>query len=205
VDVRGALNNDMLGWSNDHRLDNTIRYSNAGIRDVQHAAALGFSKLITYDSRYYQSTDADPMFQAWGNVIGGIGSYPVLGNPHYHQRTDRLNTINQTLVTETARANVAALVYLASSPSPVRGMTIRRQAGGGVVTWEAGPERDIASYAVSWGLPGAPTLGSATVRGPSATIGVLPEGAIVSVRATNTRGLVGWDWSRIVAPPVIEQ
>jgi hypothetical protein len=43
------------------------------------------------------------------------------------------------------------------------------------------------------------------VRGPSATIGVLPEGAIVSVRATNTRGLVGWDWSRIVAPPVIEQ
>jgi hypothetical protein len=25
------------------------------------------------------------------------------------------------------------------------------------------------------------------------------------VRATNTRGLVGWDWSRIVAPPVIEQ
>src|SRR6185295_13965293 len=26
--VVGALNNDMIGWSNDYRLDNTIRYSN---------------------------------------------------------------------------------------------------------------------------------------------------------------------------------
>ena len=33
--VVGALNNDMMGWSNDQRLDNTIRYSNPGIRDVQ--------------------------------------------------------------------------------------------------------------------------------------------------------------------------
>lgn len=204
MDVRGAMNNDMLGWSNDHRLDNTIRYSNPGIRDVQHAAALGFSRLITYDSRYYQSTDADPMFQAWGNVIGGIGSYPVLGNPHYHQRTDRLNTINQNLVAETAKANVAALVYLASSPSPVRGLAIRRQAGGGVVTWDALPEKDIASYTVTWGLPGEAARGTATVRATTATIGVLPEGMVVSVRATNARGLVGWDWSRIVAPPVIE-
>jgi hypothetical protein len=31
IAVVGALNNDMMGWSNDHRLDNTIRYSNPGI------------------------------------------------------------------------------------------------------------------------------------------------------------------------------
>jgi len=205
LDVRGALNNDMLGWSNDHRLDNTIRYSNPGIRDVQHAAALGFSRLITYDSRYYQSTDADPMFRAWGNVIGGIGSYPVLGNPHYHQRTDRLNTINQQLVTETAKANVAALTYLASSPSPVRGLAIRRQAGGVVVTWEPSAEKDIASYTVTWGPAEDPQRGSATVRGTTATIGVLPEGSMVAVRAVNTRGLAGWHWSRVTAPPLVEE
>lgn len=204
LEVRGALNNDMLGWSNDHRLDNTIRYSNPGIRDVQHAAALGFSRLITYDSRYYQSTDADPMFRAWGNVIGGIGSYPVLGNPHYHQATDRLGTINHQLVAETARATIAALTYLASSPSPVRGLAIRRQAGGAVVTWDAPAERDIASFTVTWGPPSDPARGTATVRGPTATIGVLPEGSIVSVRAVNARGLAGWDWTRIVAPPVVE-
>ena len=54
----GALNNDMLGWANDHRLDNTIRYSNPGIRDIQHAAAAQFSAMITYDALYYKSTDA---------------------------------------------------------------------------------------------------------------------------------------------------
>ena len=30
VKIVGALNNDMIGWANDHRLDNTIRYSNPG-------------------------------------------------------------------------------------------------------------------------------------------------------------------------------
>ena len=41
--IVGALNNDMIGFTSDQRLDNTIRYSNAGIRDVQHAAAMGFT------------------------------------------------------------------------------------------------------------------------------------------------------------------
>ena len=35
----GALNNDMVGWANNQRLDNTIRYSDRGIRDIQHGAA----------------------------------------------------------------------------------------------------------------------------------------------------------------------
>src|SRR5690606_18808508 len=74
LNVRGALNNDMVGFANDHRLDNTIRYSNAGIRDVQHAAAFLFSRLITYDSRYYQNTDAHALFDGFGDVLGGIGS-----------------------------------------------------------------------------------------------------------------------------------
>src|SRR5690606_29059383 len=46
--IVGALNNDMIGWANDQRLDNTIRYSNPGIRDVQHGAAMLFTRLITY-------------------------------------------------------------------------------------------------------------------------------------------------------------
>jgi hypothetical protein len=32
--IVGALNNDMVGWANDNRLDDTIRYSNPGIRDI---------------------------------------------------------------------------------------------------------------------------------------------------------------------------
>ena len=54
VHVVGALNNDMIGWMNDHRLDNTIRYSNPGIRDIQHAAAMLFTRLITYDALYFK-------------------------------------------------------------------------------------------------------------------------------------------------------
>ena len=42
--IVGALNNDMIGWANDHRLDNTIRYSNPGIRDIQHGAAMQFTQ-----------------------------------------------------------------------------------------------------------------------------------------------------------------
>ncbi|CAN5732642.1 hypothetical protein BH18ACI5_BH18ACI5_26100 [soil metagenome] len=46
LNLVGALNNDMVGWANDHRLDNTIRYSNAGIRDIQHAASMQFSNMV---------------------------------------------------------------------------------------------------------------------------------------------------------------
>ena len=101
--VVGALNNDMIGWANDHRLDNTIRYSNPGIRDIQHAAAMQFTQLITYDALYYKGTDAAAYYDAYGDIVGGIGSYPVLGNPHYHQPHDVLETINHQLVTEVAR------------------------------------------------------------------------------------------------------
>ncbi|HEX5581200.1 MAG TPA: M20/M25/M40 family metallo-hydrolase, partial [Gemmatimonadaceae bacterium] len=110
MQVVGALNNDMFGWSNDHRIDNTIRYSNPRIRDIQHAGAFLYSKLVTYDARYYKNTDAHALFDAFGDVIGGIGSYPVLGNPHYHQSHDLLETINQEQVYETTRATLAALM-----------------------------------------------------------------------------------------------
>ncbi|MFO7767465.1 MAG: M20/M25/M40 family metallo-hydrolase, partial [bacterium] len=73
LNLVGALNNDMFGWSGDHRLDNTIRYSNAGIRDVQHGAAMLFSGLITYDALYYKSTDAAAYYEAYGDIVGGIG------------------------------------------------------------------------------------------------------------------------------------
>jgi Zn-dependent M28 family amino/carboxypeptidase len=96
----GALNNDMVGYANDNRLDNTIRYSNDGIRDIQHAAAFLFTDLITYDARYYKFTDAHAYYEAYGDIVGGIGSYPILANPHYHQSHDVLDTINHQLVAD---------------------------------------------------------------------------------------------------------
>ena len=130
VRIVGALNNDMVGWANDHRLDNTIRYSNAGIRDIQHAAAMQFSDMITYDALYYKSTDAAAYYEAYGDIVGGIGSYPVLGNPHYHQSHDLLDTINHQLVTEVAKTTAATLMLLASSPSRLQDVQVTSATGG---------------------------------------------------------------------------
>jgi hypothetical protein len=107
----------MVGWVNDGRLDNTIRYSNPGIRDIQHGAAMLFTRLITYDARYFKGTDAASLYDAYGDVIGGIGSYPMLGSPHYHQASDLLEFENHQLITETSKTTVATLMLLASSPS----------------------------------------------------------------------------------------
>jgi hypothetical protein len=147
--IVAALNNDMIGWANDHRLDNTIRYSNAGIRDVQHAASL-LTNLITYDSRYFKATDAASYYEAYGDIVGGIGSYPVLGNPHYHQPTDLLETVNHDLVAETSKVTVASIMLLASSPSRVKDLKVAGAGSGAVqATWTESLEERVTGYIVA--------------------------------------------------------
>jgi hypothetical protein len=198
VRVVGALNNDMIGWANDNRLDNTIRYSNRGIRDIQHAAAMQFTQLITYDALYYKGTDAAAYFDAWGDIVGGIGSYPVLGSPHYHQPHDVLETINHQLVTEVAKTTAATLMLLASSPSRLTGLKVDSyQNGIATLSWNPSPEAGVTSYLVSQAAAddrktGIPT----TARGPSATIKAAP-GTVISVKAVNSKGMEGWDWAHV--------
>jgi hypothetical protein len=199
MQVVGALNNDMIGWANDHRLDNTIRYSNAGIRDVQHAAAMQFSNLITYDALYYKGTDAAAYYEAWGDIVGGIGSYPVLGNPHYHQPHDLLDTINHQLVTEVARTTAATLMLLASSPSRLADLKVDGySAGTATVSWKASPEKGVTGYIVAWGPAGKPEAQQTRVAKPTATLTRVAPGSVVSVKAVNAKGLEGWDWARVV-------
>jgi len=127
LNIVGALNNDMIGWCENNRMDNTIRYSNEKTRDIQHAASFLFSELITYDSRYIKSTDAAAYYEEFGDIVGGIGSYPVLGNPFYHQATDRIETVNFHLIGEVAKSTIAALMYLASNPPPITELTSEDQ------------------------------------------------------------------------------
>jgi hypothetical protein len=196
--IVGALNNDMIGWANDYRLDNTIRYSNAGIRDVQHAAAF-LTKLIAYDALYFKATDAAAYYEAYGDIVGGIGSYPVLGNPHYHQPTDLLETVNHELVAETSKVTLASIMLLASSPARLKDLKADSQAGGPVtVTWAVSPEKGVTGYIVAWGPPEAPQKNTMRVIKPAATIPGAAPGMMVSVKAVNARGLEGWDWARAV-------
>ena len=199
--IVGALNNDMIGWANDDRLDDTIRYSSAGLRDLQHAAAFLFTDLITYDAKYYKNTDAHAYYEAYGDIVAGIGSYPILGNPHYHQPHDVLETVNQRLVAEVSRTTLASLMRMAAGPSRLTNVTRRGGAGRAEVTWTAAPERGVTGYAVVWGPAGAEPVGRMEVKETRAVIGNLPAGAEVRVRALGAGGLAGWDWA-VAAPPV---
>ena len=194
--VVGALNNDMIGWANDDRLDNTIRYANPGLRDLQHAAGFLFCDLITYDSRYYKFTDAHSLVDGFGDVVSGIGSYPVLGNPHYHQPHDVLETVNHRLVAAVSRTTLASVVLMASSPSRLAEVTASRAAGGTVdMNWKPAIERGVTSYRVRWEDRQGRIGGTRVVRGTSARLTGVPKGATVAVRAIGARGLEGWDWA----------
>lgn len=199
VRLVGVLNNDMMGWSNDQRLDNTIRYSNPGIRDVQHGAALVFSRLITYDALYYKSTDAAAFYEAYGDIVGGFGSYPILGNPHYHQRHDVLETINFEQVTENTRANVATVMLLASVPSRVTGLNVQRLQQSIELRWQPSVERDVVRYVVAY-RDASGTERTLVSSEPVARLPLLPAGSEVKVKAVNRRGLDGWDWARARVP-----
>ncbi|MHB1311531.1 MAG: M20/M25/M40 family metallo-hydrolase [Gemmatimonadaceae bacterium] len=202
--IAGVLNNDMFGWANDHRLDNTIRYSNPGIRDVQHAAAIEFSAMITYDAFYYKSTDAASFHEAFGDIVGGLGSYPVLGNPHYHQPHDLLEYENHQLIAEASKTTVASLMLLASSPSRLAKLAAEPVAAGRTtLTWAASPEKDVKRYVVRYGPAGAPAKLAATSTKPSVALRGVQPGWHVAVKAVNARGLEGWDAARLtlVAAP----
>jgi Tol biopolymer transport system component len=194
----GALNNDMVGFAEDHRLDNTIRYSNAGIRDLQHGAAILFSEMVTHDAEYYKSTDAAAYYDAYGDIVGGMGSYPILASPHYHQTHDVLETINHKLVTEVARMTTASVMMLASSPSRVTGLEASEVSGGqGIqVTWTPSVETDVREYLVAFGPEDDPIR---SVQRTDHTALVITGGApdVLWVKAVNDRGMEGWDWARI--------
>ena len=193
--AHGVVNNDMMGWTRHHRLDNTIRFSNHGIKDVQHSGAILFTDLITYDSRYYRFTDAHVFFDAYGDVLGGIGSYPILGNPNYHQTTDLLETINHRLVQEVSRSTTATLMMLANAPSKVSGLDVLDLGGNQTdASWDPSPESDIDFYIVKY----TDQMGNSheqTVQGTETTLNRADLAQPVSVVAVNSRGIQGWDWT----------
>ena len=197
--IAGALNNDMVGWSGDGaRIDNTIRYSNAGIRDVQHGAAFLFSDLVLFDSRYYLRTDASVFHDAWGDIVGGIGSYPILANPNYHQASDLLETVNFRQVAETAKVTAASVIAMASSPSPLKDIRAVRKGTVVDVTWTASPESGVGGYVVTYGSETNFQERRMTTKVPRATLTDVRSGAVVAVKAMNARGLESWDWARTI-------
>jgi Tol biopolymer transport system component len=195
--VVGALNNDMIGWAADSsQINNTIRFSNPGIRDIQHGASFLFTDIVLFDAKYYRSTDAAAFYEEWGDIVGGIGSYPVLANPNYHQSTDFIETMNFKQILETAKVTAATLVHLASSPSRLTGLKIGKSPKGTEISWTPSPESGIKSYVVAYGPASDPMRTRVTAIEPRLSLPALPAGTHIAVRAINARGLEGWDWAR---------
>ena len=157
-----------------------------------------FSNLITYDALYFKGTDAAAYYEAFGDIVGGIGSYPVLGNPHYHQPHDLLETINHQLVTEVAKTTAATLMLLASSPSRVKDLRVDSVGRGtAALSWRPSPEKGVTGYIVAYGPASKPEAQQMRVSRPSATLTGIQPGTIVAVKAVNARGLEGWDWAKV--------
>src|SRR4051794_12062176 len=111
-----------------------------------------FSNLITYDALYFKSTDAAAFYDGWGDIIGGIGSYPVLGNPHYHMPHDNLEYENHQLIAEVSKTTAATIMLLASSPSRLTGVAVTKFEGGvAELSWKPSPEKGVKKYVVAWG------------------------------------------------------
>jgi Tol biopolymer transport system component len=200
--IAADINNDMIGWTNDHRLDDTIRWTSPGLRDIQHAAAFLFSRMITYDTRYVKSTDGQSFYDAYGDVVSGLGSYPVLGNPYYHQPTDLLETVNHQLLLEAAKYNTASIMMIASSPAPVRDLKVTvGKDGTAEASWAASPEKGIAGYLVEYGPAGDAAKFRVRTETPRLALQGLKLGkgekAAVAVKALDRRGIESWDWTRI--------
>ena len=131
-------------------------------------------------------------------TAGGIGSYPVLGSPHYHQSTDLLEHENHQLITETGKTTIATLMLLASSPSRLTGLKVDSYAGRtAALSWTPSPEQGVTAYIVATGPAADPFRQRITVTEPRATLAQIAPGTIVSVKAVNARGLEGWDWAKI--------
>jgi hypothetical protein len=204
--IAADFNNDMIGWTNDHHLDDTIRYTSPGLRDIQHAAAFLFSRMITYDVKYVKSTDGVSFYDAYGEMVSGLGSYPVLGNPYYHQPTDLLETVNHQLLVEAAKYDIASIMMLASSPTPVKGLkVIQAKNGAAEASWTASADKGIAGYIVEYGPESNPAAGRVTVKEPMAKLPALPlkkgEKLVVAVKAVSDREIESWEWARITATP----
>jgi peptidase M28-like protein/WD40 repeat protein len=196
VRVMADLNNDTFAWTREARTEATVRYSNPAFLDIEHGAALEFTSLVTHDARMFQSSDGGAFFEGYGDIVGGFGSYPILASPHYHQSSDAAETVSPRTIAEVAKATVASLMLLSSSPSPLHDLRATKTASGATVTWTAAPERGVTGYRVTYGAGGSATRRTLIVRTPRAVLPGVAAGTEVAVRAMTARGLEGWGWAR---------
>ena len=160
-------------------------------------AAMEFTNLITYDALYYKGTDAAAYYEAYGDIVGGIGSYPVLSSPHYHQSHDVLENMNHQLdhrgrKDDGCDAGAARVEPVAADRA--QGRQLLRQLRDRVVEAKPGEGRHRLHRRV-W--PARETRGAADPRDQAGRDAVERRRRhAIAVKAVNSKGLEGWDWAR---------
>ena len=57
-------------------------------------------------------------------------------------------------------------------------------------------ETDVRAYKVAYGPAESPLQTVVEVTDPEVTLEDLPDGTVISVKAVNSGGMEGWDWTR---------
>ena len=105
--IVGALNNDMIGWGGEgSRMDNTIRYSNAG--HPRHPARRGVPVHAPRPLRRQvlpRAPTPPPSTKPGATSSAASARIRCWRIPNYHQPTDFLETMNHQQIVETAKVD----------------------------------------------------------------------------------------------------
>jgi hypothetical protein len=89
-------------------------------------------------------------------------------------------------------------MLLANRPARLKDLRIVSRSGGNaVIEWTPAPESGIVEYVIAYGTAENPERESVRVREARTTVRA-PAGSVLSVKAVNQRGMLSWDWARVI-------
>lgn len=155
--IRGVLNNDMIGYMDDGDLDCIIQRKDAvsfWLADLfEEAGELYVPSLDIYNVLSGGGSDWYPFALLGYPSVGAAENDGSHFNPHWHQPSDTLGTMTPELYTAITKVNIATLAILGFSPQQVADVTAEDLGDGDglTLTWTPNPEADVIGYNVSWG------------------------------------------------------
>lgn len=156
-DIGGVVNLDMIGYMDDANYDCIIqRRDNASrwLSDLYHdAGQLYVPSLLIYPVQSGGGSDWYPFAFYGYPAVGGAENDGSHWNPHYHDTSDVLSTLDPGLYTMITKASVATIAVLGTYPGIVEDV-IACDMGDGTnlqISWSMNPESDVVGYRVYWG------------------------------------------------------
>ena len=200
VKLVGALNNDMIGWANDHRLDNTIRYSNPGIRDIQHARRDAvhepdhLRRALLQEHRRRGVLRGLRRHRRRHRLVSGARQ-PALPPVARHAREHEPPADHRGREDDRGDADAARVEPVAPDGSEGRQLhrRHRRRSRGRRARRRASPATSSRT-----GPPRNPRRSRSRVDAADGHAAGVAAGTRVAVKAVNAKGLEGWDWARAV-------